>query len=281
MPAAQASRSMAVAAPRRARAARGLRAVAAVAATAAAAPALVRVHWEDVYLSPESGLGYGLGVAGLAMMTALLGYSARKRLRWLAGRGSVRTWFIVHMTLGILGPLAILAHSRLGLGSLNGAVALGCTLVVAASGVAGRFVYTRVHHGLGGRRRELVEMREAARSCRGRVLAAAGSAPAVTARLEAVEALVLAPPGGLVRSALRRLAVGRRARALARTARRAFRPRSREAERALHEYLRAVRAAAALTLWERVFSLWHLLHLPLCALLFASAAVHVLAVHMY
>jgi hypothetical protein len=32
---------------------------------------------------------------------------------------------------------------------------------------------------------------------------------------------------------------------------------------------------------ERVFALWHAIHLPLCVLLFASAAVHVVAVHRY
>jgi hypothetical protein len=55
----------------------------------------------------------------------------------------------------------------------------------------------------------------------------------------------------------------------------------RESEHALREYLGAARAAAGLALWERLFSLWHVLHLPLCVLLFGSAAVHVVAVHMY
>jgi hypothetical protein len=33
--------------------------------------------------------------------------------------------------------------------------------------------------------------------------------------------------------------------------------------------------------YERLFSVWHALHVPLCVLLFAAAAVHVLAVHLY
>jgi hypothetical protein len=33
--------------------------------------------------------------------------------------------------------------------------------------------------------------------------------------------------------------------------------------------------------WERLFSLWHGVHLPLCVILFGAAAAHVVAVHMY
>src|SRR5512145_1459308 len=93
------------------RARRGGLAIAAAAAVLAAAAArhiggVARL--EDVYLTPEEGLGYGLGVAGLAMMTALLAYSARKRLGFLRDVGPIRPWFSVHMALGILGPLLIL-----------------------------------------------------------------------------------------------------------------------------------------------------------------------------
>ena len=33
--------------------------------------------------------------------------------------------------------------------------------------------------------------------------------------------------------------------------------------------------------FERIFSLWHVMHIPLVYLLVLSAAYHVLAVHMY
>jgi hypothetical protein len=47
------------------------------------------------------------------------------------------------------------------------------------------------------------------------------------------------------------------------------------------DYLVAVERAAALTVYQRLFSLWHVLHVPLVALLIISALYHVLAVHMY
>ena len=38
---------------------------------------------------------------------------------------------------------------------------------------------------------------------------------------------------------------------------------------------------AQFSLYERLFSLWHVFHLPFFFMLVLSACVHVLAVHMY
>jgi hypothetical protein len=38
---------------------------------------------------------------------------------------------------------------------------------------------------------------------------------------------------------------------------------------------------AHFTLYERMFSFWHVLHFPLFLMMVISALVHVLAVHMY
>jgi hypothetical protein len=51
--------------------------------------------------------------------------------------------------------------------------------------------------------------------------------------------------------------------------------------RLVDDYLDAVRRAAQLATYERIFSWWHILHLPLVWLLVLSAVVHVVAVHAY
>ena len=38
---------------------------------------------------------------------------------------------------------------------------------------------------------------------------------------------------------------------------------------------------AQFSLYERLFALWHILHLPIFFLMVLSAIVHVVAVHMY
>src|SRR3974377_7409 len=122
--------------------------------------ARLRIHWPVVwaivtglilalgyhahlerYITPQRGLGYWLGITGGSMMLLLLLYSARKRVRWLSWMGSIPLWFDIHMTLGVVGPVLVLFHSNFRLGATNSNVALVCMIVVACSGVGGRYIY--------------------------------------------------------------------------------------------------------------------------------------------
>jgi hypothetical protein len=49
----------------------------------------------------------------------------------------------------------------------------------------------------------------------------------------------------------------------------------------LRTYLETVRRVAGFTFYERLFSLWHVLHLPLFLMLVISGSIHVYAVHLY
>jgi hypothetical protein len=234
------------------------------------------------YLTPDDGLGYRLGIAGLGAMAALLLYSVRKRLRPLRGAGPLRHWFEIHMLLGVLGPLAILFHANFRVGSRNAAVALAAMALVAGSGFVGRFVYTRVHHGLFGRRESLRELSAQAASSRGTLAPLLRAAPELSAAVRAFEAQALAPAEGLLAGAAKAIRLAAGTRSTSRRARRALRGAGgARALETLQAHLALVRRAAELAFYERVLGLWHALHLPLCVLLFAAAAIHVVAVHLY
>ena len=47
----------------------------------------------------------------------------------------------------------------------------------------------------------------------------------------------------------------------------------------LDDYVDAVCRAAQLSTWERLFSLWHLVHVPFLYLLVLTGIVHVVAAH--
>ena len=96
------------------------------------------------------------------MMLLLLLYSARKHVRWLKFLGPTVAWFRYHMILGVLGPLCILYHSNFGLGATNSNVALFSMLTVAGSGLIGRYIYARIHHGLYGSKLSLGELKTGA-----------------------------------------------------------------------------------------------------------------------
>jgi len=244
-------------------------------------------------------LDYYLGLAGACMMLALFLYPLRKRLRFLRAAGALKFWFASHMALGIGGPLLILVHSRFQARSLNAAVALGCMLIVMLSGVVGRFIYKRIHHGLYGERATLQQMQSFLRLDSGQMHSKLTFAPEAERLLIAFERSALAPRsslGGSVWSLLtlwlRRRLTYRRCRyevalALAQLgARRGWPPdesrrRRRAVAHTLDAYLRNVQRATHFAVWERLFSLWHVVHVPFVYMMVASVLAHVVAVHMY
>jgi hypothetical protein len=235
---------------------------------------------EGRYVIADEGLGYWLGLAGLGCMTVLLFYSVRKRVPSLRGVGRIRRWLSVHMMLGLVGPLLVLFHANFRLGSLNSNVALACVLLVAASGVIGRLLYPKIHHGLTGRRATLAEVRSGTESLRERVTDAAVRVPGLVEDLAAIDDLA-ARSGGVATLFVRTLAFWRRTLALRRRYPALWERRTARDPDELANYVGAVGGALSFRLYERLFALWHAFHLPFCVLLFAAAAVHVLAVHLY
>lgn len=254
-------------------------------------------RWAD--LEAGSDTGYWIGVAGGLAMLALFLYPLRKRVRWMRSWGHTRAWFIAHMLLGLSGPWLVLVHCNFRIGSLNAAVALLSMLVVAGSGIVGRYLYVQVHHGLTQRRTELAELRQAVQSSHD-VLAQASSFPAdAAARLLAFEHAVEDDPRrhsgaspwpmlrlwwrsrGVLRAAHRD--IDRHCRQVEREQgrSRALRLLRAEWRQQARRHLAGVLQVAHFASWERLFSLWHVLHLPFVYLMVICALVHVFAVHAY
>ncbi len=251
------------------------------------------------YINPYRGFGYALGIIGGSLMLVLLAYSLRKRWAWLEFMGSTPSWFKFHMVLGIAGPVAILYHSNFSTGATNSNVALFSMLTVAGSGVIGRYIYSHIHNGLYGRKLELGEVRagaETLRSLSGRI----SFVPELVTRLESAEQRVLkAGPQLSVLGFARPLAVGlatlRVRGQLHRYIRRSLHASSRKSavvrteEKRLRQCARAyvdrrlaaTRRVAAFEGYERLFSLWHSLHIPLIFVMVIAAIIHVIAVHIY
>jgi hypothetical protein len=257
----------------------------------------VLVSRRELY-TPGSDFGYYMGVVGGIMMLTLLLYPLRKHLRFMQVLGGMRHWFRVHMLFGIIGPLLILFHSTFTIGSLNAGVALACMLLVAGSGVVGRFMYTRIHHGLYGRRATVQELQTQLGMHEGEVRSKFHFAPSVESRLKAYGELAHRHPPGLA-GAWQFLTLAPRARYVhlqclrevkqilrEHGARRGWerdklRRRLGAASEMMAAYLKAARHAAQFGAYEQLFSLWHVLHVPFVFMLAISGMVHVIAVHMY
>jgi hypothetical protein len=261
----------------------------------------IYVGWsgrDERNINAEYGLGYALGIVGGLLMLLLLLYSVRKRVRFLARFGATSHWFRAHMILGIVGPVLILYHCNFELGDLNSEVALICTLLVAGSGVVGRYLYAGIHQGLYGRRADLRELVDnlANAAGAGRL---SGLLDPIRAELTALDRRVLTPPASVLDSLLLPWTIGWQTRSACRRLVKATRRElmkkamtspavdqhadrlEQSVSRYLREHMAQVRQVARFNSFERLFSLWHVVHVPFFLMMIFSAIFHVFAVHLF
>lgn len=246
-----------------------------------------------------SDMGYNLGLAGGIMMLILLVYPLRKRVPFMRNWGGTRPWFLFHMIMGLCGPVLILAHTRFHFGSLNAAVALWSMLLVAGSGIIGRYIYVAIHHGLTGQRLGLGELQREAGFQGEEVHSRLAFAPEVETLLRDFEARVARASANRSVAWLQFAVVGFTARVISVRAHRLLKAavrrqagvegwdRGRQARRLhngrnlINAYLESVLKVARFDTWVRLFSLWHVAHVPMVYALVVTAVAHVIAVHMY
>jgi hypothetical protein len=244
-------------------------------------------------------VGYWIGVAGGVLMVLLFTYPLRKRFRFAQRLGKAKWWFLAHMLLGVGGPVLILVHSAFQARSLNAAAALYSMVVVALSGVIGRFIYSRVNRGLHGEQSSFRELQQRAGLHQREAHSRLAFAPGVEQRLLAFGAQDLTHRPDLLACLNRvfwlpvqqwwtyRACVRELDDALKRLAARggwdpkSHAKRQQLARKLVRRYLNAVVRVAQFTAYERLFSLWHVAHIPFVYLLVISSVVHVVAVHAY
>jgi hypothetical protein len=289
-----------------------------VAANIPATKKLPRLHWPilwtivvttlivwgmharlERYITPQRGIGYWLGITGGSLMLLLLMYSARKRVSWLRWMGGIPAWFEFHMVLGIVGPLLILFHSNFSFGATNSNVALICMLLVAGSGVVGRYIYTRLHAHMDGNEDTLEQLRAVGNRLRTQTTSIA-FLPGLLDAIDEVERQYIVPPKGKVlrflhlfsapfrmaraRWALRREIRHAVSKALMRDSPLIARHADRIAEvarRYADRRIEAGRRTSEYKLYARLFSFWHVLHIPLFFMLLIAGVVHVIAINVY
>jgi len=256
------------------------------------------LHRDDEAFNPQHGIGYALGIAGGTMMLLVLLYPLRKRLKFMRSWAKLAPWFRWHMVLGCLGPVLVLVHARFEALSLNGFMALAATLIVAASGVIGRYLYVRIHRGLYGAKLEAKEILNEAVGIR---LSTDGTTAPLwrdwEGDLKKLEQQALTHPPSLWAALKRTMTLNA---AMKRAKRKILTEHSTrlgaaigsvrqaagskahaELRKGLARYFGSLRRAGSLAFYERLFALWHVLHLPLIVLLVFTAIIHVIAVHMY
>jgi hypothetical protein len=247
------------------------------------------------YITPRSGLGYWLGIIGGSLMLLLLLYPLRKRVKIFSFVGSARIWFQIHMMLGVIGPVAIFYHCTYRMGATNSNVALWSMILVSSSGLVGRYLYSRIHFGLYGSRANLSEIHFQANKIKLEGTGAGRLLPRFAERLEAAEKSISLRLPGLPQALSAfvfwlfarikiRLFIHNALNAAALNSNAVATQKGKlmsAAQRYAAARLAAARRVAEFQSCERLFGLWHLVHLPFFGMLMVAGIVHVFAVNLY
>ena len=240
-------------------------------------PLLERARHEGYWTWKAGGhVGHKLGVVGSSLMVLMLLYSVRKRVSAFRRLGSLGRWLDVHIYFGVFGPLLVVLHSGF---KVQGLVALSfwSMVIVASSGVLGRYLYLQIPRTRAGEALALAEIEKQDLGLTQRLRAGFGLGDAELGR---IDALVAVPERTGLLAGLARMLVGQlRLRAELSRFARGCRGVPRELQA---EFERVVRQKALarrrILLWDRVhelFHYWHVMHKPFAFVMYLFMAVHV------
>ncbi len=238
----------------------------------------------DLY-KPSGLMGHGMGIVGsLMMILGVCTYSLRKRVPALQRLGKLRHWLQFHIFLCTLGPYLIVLHTAFRVGGII-SIAFWSMVIVVASGVAGRYVFAWIPKTLNGRfltKRALREHMDVLAS----TLKDTSGLPA-----SEVEALLTEVRGRAPRNTLHALWLALRwdlvrRKQEKRVERRMAMAEAPYAERRkihalIHDYMKMERQTALLTPFQKLFGYWHILHLPLAAVMFFIMFVHIVIAALF
>jgi hypothetical protein len=240
-------------------------------------PLIERAHHEGYWVFKAGGrVGHKLGVVGSSMLLLMLLYSVRKRVAALRRLGSLGRWLDVHIFLGVFGPLLVVLHSGF---KVQGLVALSfwSMIVVASSGVLGRYLYLQIPRTRAGEALALAEIEKQDRELSQRLRAGFGLDDTQLGR---IDALVAVPERSGLLAGFAWMVVGQlRLKAalvvFARGCRGVPRRLQRDFERVVQQKALARRR---ILLWDRaheLFHYWHVMHKPFALVMYLFMAVHV------
>ncbi len=239
----------------------------------------LRNPWHE-WLGPTGYVGQSAGLLAFALFAFLWLYPVRKRLSSATFLGPIPRWLDAHIVAGVLMPLAGAVHAGF---RFEGLIGLGyfSMLVVACSGVVGRYLYVRIPRGRAGLELTREQVSAERREILGTLVESTGLDPREI--LELLKPVDVAPRGGVVRALgrmlrddLDRRRAVHRLEAGMRTSKRRFDAREvRKVTRLARREMALGQQIRILDATNRVFRLWHAFHMPFAIMAFLAVAVHV------
>jgi len=252
------------------------------------------------YITAESGIGYMLGIVGTTMMLITLLYSLRKRMRSMRNWGLIRNWFTIHMILGIYGPVLTLYHCNYSIGSSqNEKIAVISMIVVVISGIIGRYIHDKIRYGLYKHEAALEQLQMAKLITEDELSSLHKEDPKLFKEILKHDSNIQIDSSGLIKSFFRILKFNTATRISYALTKKEIKIACKEiaikeqwtpakykatfhkANHFLTAHYATIRKIASYSFYERIFSIWFFLHIPLFYMLIVSIAFHIWAVHQY
>ena len=228
--------------------------------------------------------GHIIGVLGfiLMLMTETL-YSLRKRSR-SARFGRMSSWLDFHIFTGLVGPYMVLLHSSWKFNGLAGIVLL-LTIIIVASGIFGRYIYTLVPRTSDGAiiEAEMLERQIAITNAeiRQELQKLSPTTAALFSRMMVKEK----PTKGFLATLVDRTITDPidRFQWWMGKLRLDKKTRSKvdQLEKQLRRRHKLTRQLNSLALARRALALWHSVHIPIGMVLFTAAFIHIFAAIYY
>jgi hypothetical protein len=247
-------------------------------------PAQREEHSLNGALEASGVLGVALGFLGTGLMVAMLLYSLRKMVPKAHFLGPTSGWLRFHIICGIFGPIMIILHGGFAAPTGLVAIAYWCMILVALSGVFGRYLFGHFPKTEAGLQMTLDHARDELTELRSQLVQ-----ETVDADAEAIgEAVAIArdfdrKANSIVGLVKLDLESRRRKREIVSALKRAGLEPSVEirSKEILLGQLKMKKNLEAWAVSRQLFRYWHLFHLPLAQAMYIIVALHIFVAVMF
>jgi hypothetical protein len=238
-------------------------------------------------LKPSGTVGQSAGVAAFLIFIFLWLYPLRKRWKALSFTGGIGKWLDVHVTSALVLPPLLMIHAAW---RADGVIGLGFVsmMIVWASGIVGRYLYTRIPRARSGmeltrdevatQRKELID--DIARTTgipQEQVEATLDVTPPSAAHDGVLGVLSALLANDITRWRMTR-ELGRRWKALAPAKHPLTTRRLKECVRLASREIELTQQARMLDATQKVFKWWHVAHRPFAMTALVAVVIHVAVV---
>ncbi len=116
-------------------------------------------HPKHGLLRPGFSVGFGLGLASVALILVNLAYLLRRSPNVRFNFGSLKLWMTSHVATGVLALLCAMLHGAMAPKDTPGGHAFWALTVLFVTGAIGRYFYAYVPRAANGRELELAEVK--------------------------------------------------------------------------------------------------------------------------